>query len=135
MAGLLLLYPAMASLYPLLPPMLGLMYIKWREALQRRDYIVVAVWMLYAIIFETVWNLPLYGLWTVMAATYAIFDPRISHLIHSDWLIGLLGAVIFDLFYLAFLIAYGALMHTQPVEIDLVLLYYLVADIAGVLLF
>ncbi|WP_456452227.1 hypothetical protein [Hydrogenimonas sp.] len=133
--GLLLLYPTMASLYPLLPPLLGIVYVKWRDALYRRDYFWVMAWMLYAVIFESVWNLPLYGIWALMIVTFTIFDPKISHLIHSDWLLGVLGAVLFDGLYLLFLLGYGAVMHTQPVEVDLIFLYYLLADVVGVLLF
>ena len=133
--GLLLLYPSMESLYPLLPPLLGFVYVKWRDALYRRDYFWVLGWMLYALIFESVWNLPLYGVWTAMIVTFAVFDPKFTHLIHSGWLLKVIGALLFDLLYYAFLVIYGTVMHVRLIENDLVLLYYLLIDVAGVLLF
>jgi|GEM_PF-989391 len=133
--GLWLLYPSMESLYPLLPPLLGFVYVKWRDALYRRDYFWVLGWMVYAVIFESVWNLPLYGIWTVMIVTFTLFDPKFTHLIHSHWLLGVMSAVVFDLLYYAFLVVYGAVMHLDLIDNGLILLYYLLIDIAGVLLF
>ncbi|WP_457596429.1 hypothetical protein [Hydrogenimonas sp.] len=130
-----LLYPAMEALFPLLPPMLGLLYVKWRRALLRRDYPVVAVAMLYAIVFESVWGLPLYGLWAVMVLHFTLFDPKIGHIIHSDWLLDLISVALFDGLYFLFLLFYRGLMHESLVDPGLTMLYYLLADMAGVLLF
>ncbi|WP_201353397.1 hypothetical protein [Hydrogenimonas urashimensis] len=133
--GLLLLYPSMESVYPILPPLTGIVYVQWREALDRQDYFWVAVWMLYAVILESVWGLPLYGIWTVMFVTFALFDPKITYLLRMRTAIRLVSVVLFDLLYLVFLLGYGHLMHTKVVETDLILLYYFVVDLAGVILF
>ncbi|WP_456381821.1 hypothetical protein [Hydrogenimonas sp.] len=131
----LLLYPSMAAFYPLIPPLLGFVYVKWRRAVEREDLFEVSLWMLYALVFESVWNLPLYGIWTVMIVTFHVFDPKAAYLIHSGWLLNVIGVLIFDLLYFLFLYAYEVVMHTKVIDTDLILLYYLLVDIAGVLLF
>ena len=133
--GLLLLYPSMASLYPLIPPLLGIVYVKWRDAFYRQDYFWLMAWMLYALVFESVWGLPLYGIWTIMLVTFAIFDPKITYILHTKTLINVISAVIFDILYLAFVYGYGIVMHTKVIDFDIILLYYFLVDIAGVILF
>ena len=133
--GLLLLYPSMESLYPLLPPLLGIVYVKWRDALYRQDYFWLMAWMLYAVVLESVWNLPLYGIWTIMLVTFTMFDPKITYLLHTRTLINVISVIVFDLLYLAFAYGYGSLMHTKIVDFDLILLYYFLVDIIGVILF
>jgi hypothetical protein len=133
--GLLLLYPSMAALYPMLPPLVGIVYIRWREAFYRRDYFWMVAWMTYAVIVESVWNLPLYGIWTVMLVTFTVFDPKITHLLRTEGSINVVSVVLFDLLYFLFLYGYGSLMHTKVIETDLILLYYFLVDLVGVLLF
>ncbi|WP_353662791.1 hypothetical protein [Hydrogenimonas sp. SS33] len=133
--GLLLLYPTLMSLYPLLPPLLGFAYVKWREALEKRDFYGVFAWMLYAVVFESVWNLPLYGIWSAMIVTYTLFDPKISYLLRNRTLIAVVSVTVFDLLYLLFLQIYGSILHTAFFGYDPVLLAYFAADIVGVLLF
>lgn len=133
--GLLLLYPSMASLYPLIPPLLGIVYVKWRDAFYRQDYFWLMAWMLYALVFESVWGLPLYGIWTIMLVTFAIFDPKITYILHTKTLINVISAVIFDILYLTFVYGYGIVMHTKVIDFDIILLYYFLVDIAGVILF
>ncbi|WP_300361260.1 hypothetical protein [Hydrogenimonas sp.] len=133
--GLLLLYPSMAAVYPLLPPLLGIVYVKWREAFYRQDYLRLVVWMTYAVIVESVWSLPLYGVWTVMLVTFTVFDPKITYLLRTPGSINVVSVVVFDLLYLLFLYGYGHLTHTKVIETDLILLYYFLVDIVGVILF
>ena len=133
--GLLLLYPAWMSLHPLFPPFLGLGYVKWREAVGRRDFFSVFAWMLYAVVFESVWNLPLYGLWSVMFVTYTLFDPKITYLLRNRTLIAVVGALVFDLLYFLFLQIYGSVLHISFIDDSPILLFYLFADILGVFLF
>ncbi|WP_286336859.1 hypothetical protein [Hydrogenimonas cancrithermarum] len=133
--GLILLYPSMEAIYPLLPPLLGIAYVKWREAVYRHDFVQAGAWMLYTLVLESVWGLPFYGTWTVMLVTFTIFDPKITQLLHMPSMIRVISVIFFDLLYLAFLYGYGALMHLKLVDGDLILLYYLLVDILGVLLF
>ena len=134
LAGLLLLYAPMTSLYPVLPPLLGVAYIRWREALYTGGYLEAGLWMLYTLLLEAVWGLPLYGTWTVMLVTFTLFDPKITYALHARALIGAISVVIFDGLYLLFLLGYGALMHSSFVAFDPVLLYYLLADLLGAFL-
>lgn len=133
--GLVLLYPSMASLYPILPPLLGLAYVKWRDALRQGDGFWVVAWMLYAVVFESVWSLPLYGIWALFFVTRYLVEPKVEYLLHDRRLIDIVAAVLFDLLYLAFLAVYGSIMHVQTFDFDLVMLYYLLVDVAAVVLF
>ena len=134
LAGFALFYPAIASLYPLLPPLLGVVYVKWREAWLRSDYVETALWMLYAIVFESVWGLPLYGLWSAMFAFFALFDPKITYFLRNRLMIDLVSVVLFDLFYVGMLWLYGAIIHQSVVSYDSILIYYMLMDVVGVVL-
>ena len=133
--GLILLYPSMEAIYPLLPPLLGIAYVKWRKAVYGNDFVQAGAWMLYTLVLESVWGLPFFGTWTVMIVIFTIFDPKITQLLHMPSIICVLSVMLFDLFYFAFLSGYGVLMHGKFVDGDLILLYYLLVDILGVLLF
>ncbi len=130
-----LFYPAMESIYPLLPPLLGFVYVRWRDAVRSKDTLHVVVWMLYALVFESVWGLPLYGIWSVMIVTFVLFDSKITQTLHMQTAIKVLSAVLFDLLYIAFLYGYGALVNEKFIDAGAILLYYLAADILGVVLF
>ncbi len=130
-----LIYPTMEALYPFLPPLLGFVYIQWRGAVRSRNLSRIVVWMIYTVIFESVWGLPLYGIWSVMIVTYVLFDTKISQTLHMHSMIKVVGAIVFDLLYFIFLYGYGTLMNEKLLDIGSVLLYYLVADILGVVLF
>ncbi len=129
------LYPTAQTLYPLLPPMLGLAYVKWREAVRAKSLPHIAVWMIYALVFETMWGLPLYGVWSVMIFTFVLFDNKITHTLHMDPMIKVLSAIIFDLLYFSFLYGYGVLMGEKVIDTAGVLFYYFFMDILGVMLF
>ena len=132
---LILLYPAMETVYPLLPPLLGFAYVQWRSAVRSRNMPLIVIWMSYALIFESVWGLPLYGIWSVMIVTFVLFDAKISQTLHMQVFIKVLSAVLFDLLYLTFLYGYGMLMNEKFIDTSLILLYYFAADILGVVLF
>jgi len=132
---LILIYPAMGSVYPLLPPLLGFVYIRWRGAVRSRKTPQIVAWMLYALVFESVWGLPLYGIWSVMIVTFVLFDSKITQTLHMDRAIKVIGAILFDLLYFAFLLGYGALVNEKFIDTGSMLLYYLAADILGVVLF
>ncbi len=132
---LILLYPAMESVYPFLPPLLGFVYVQWRSAVRSRNTLHIVAWMLYALVFESVWGLPLYGIWSVMIITFVLFDYKITQTLHMQAAIKVLGAILFDLLYLAFLFGYGALVNEKFIDVGSILLYYLAADILGVVLF
>ena len=91
--------------------------------------------MLYALIFESVWGLPLYGIWSVMIAMFVVFDAKITKTFHIDLLVKILSVVLFDLLYFAFLSGYGSLMNEKYIDPGAILLYYFAADILGVILF
>lgn len=129
------LYPAIESLYPLLPPLLGFVYLQWRDAVRSKELPSIAIWMVYALVFESVWGLPLYGIWSVMIVTFVIFDSKITQTFHMEAVIKVLSAVIFDLLYFSFLYGYGALMNEKFIDTALILVYYLMADVAGAVLF
>ncbi len=133
--GLLLIYPPMSSVYPILPPLIGIAYVQWREAIYRQDYFRAAVWMFYAIILESVWGLPLYGIWMVMIVNFTLFDPKITYLLRTPVSIRVVSVVLLDLLYFSFAHVYAYVMHTRIIESDLILLYYLLFDIVGVILF
>ncbi len=135
LVGLALLYPSMASLHPILPPLLGLAYVKWRDAMRSKEGFWVLVWMLYAVVFESVWNLPLYGLWAVMFVTRYVMEPKVEYLLHNRRLLDIVAAVLFDLLYLVFLTVYESVMHVRIFDFDLAMLYYLLVDVAVVVLF
>jgi len=130
-----LLYPTMETVYPLLPPLLGFVYVQWRRAVRSKDPFMIFVWMLYTLVFESLWGLPLYGTWSVMIVTFVLFDAKITKLLHMDLVIKVLSALLFDLLYFLFLLGYGMLMNEKFLDTGLVLLYYLAADIVGVVLF
>ncbi len=132
---LILVYPTMGSLYPLLPPLLGFVYVRWRSAVRSKDAPRTLAWMLYALVFESVWGLPLYGIWSVMIVTFVLFDSKITQILHMQTAIKVLGAVLFDLLYFSFLYGYGALVNEKFIDSGTILLYYLAADILGVVLF
>ncbi|BBG66046.1 hypothetical protein NNO_1343 [Hydrogenimonas sp.] len=90
---------------------------------------------MYALVFESVWGLPLYGIWSVMIVTFVIFDSKITQTFHMEAVIKVLSAVIFDLLYFSFLYGYGALMNEKFIDTALILVYYLMADVAGAVLF
>ncbi len=131
---LILFYPAAETLYPLLPPMLGLVYVQWRSAVRSKNLPFIVVWMLYALVFESVWGLPLYGIWSVMIVTFVLFDYKITQTLRMPTMIKVLSAVIFDLLYFLFLYGYGVLMGEKFMETSAILFYYFAADILGVVL-
>ncbi|WP_457592506.1 hypothetical protein [Hydrogenimonas sp.] len=131
---LILLYPAAETVYPFLPPMLGLAYVQWRSAVRAKNLPLIAAWMLYALIFESVWGLPLYGIWSMMIVTFVLFDYKITQTLHMQTVIKVLSAVIFDLLYFVFLYGYGVLMSEKLIDTSAVLFYYFAADILGVVL-
>ena len=135
LAGLILFYPPLSSLYPLLPPLTGIAYLQWRNHMYERDYLLIGAWMLYAVVLEAEWGLPLYGLWGTMFFLYFFLEPKIEHYIHSPWLVDMLAAALFDLLYFLFVIFYGALVHQRFIEADPILWYYLLIDMMGAILF
>ncbi len=135
LALFILIYPSLETVYPLLPPLLGFVYLQWRNAVRKKDYTLAALWMLYALIFESVWGLPLYGIWSVMIAMFVVFDAKITKTFHIDLLVKILSVVLFDLLYFAFLSGYGSLMNEKYIDPGAILLYYFAADILGVILF
>ncbi|RUM45682.1 MAG: hypothetical protein DSY46_01970 [Hydrogenimonas sp.] len=133
--ALILIYPPMEAIYPLLPPLFGIAYVKWREAIYQCNFAHAGVWMLYTLVLESVWGLPLYGTWCVMFITFTLFDPKITHILHLPSIISAISVLLFDMIYLIFLYGYSLLMHTRVIDSDLILIYYLLVDILGVLLF
>ena len=132
---LILIYPPMEAIYPLLPPLFGIAYIKWREAIYQCNFMQAGIWMLYTIVLESVWGLPLYGTWCVMLITFTLFDPKVTYIFRLSSIIGVINVFLFDVIYLIFLYSYSFLMHVRVIDSDLILFYYLLVDMLGLLLF
>ncbi len=128
------LYPPLTALYPMFPPLFGIAYVAWRRAIYRADFLTAGLWMLYTLILEVVWGLPLYGTWTVMLTTFALFDPKITYMLHARSLINALSLLFFDGLYMMFLAGYGALMNSDLIDHDPILIYYFLVDLLGAFL-
>ncbi|WP_456485362.1 hypothetical protein [Hydrogenimonas sp.] len=129
-----LIYPPLTSLYPVLPPLFGISYIAWRKAVYRADFFEASLWMFYVLLLEAVWGLPLYGVWAVMLAVFTVFDPKITYILHAKSAVNTLSILIFDSAYFVFLTGFGALMRSEPVDCNPILIYYFLVDLLGAFL-
>ena len=134
-ALLLLCYPVVGSLYPVFPPLLGVVYLKWRDAIKGTNYPAALYWLLYPLVFEAVWSLPFYGLWVTMILTYRVIEPRIDHLLFDRITADIVTVVLFNGTYLLVLLFYQSVTDQIFFTWHPILLYYLLFDMAGVLLF
>jgi len=129
-----MIYPSLGSIFPLFPPLIGIVYILWSDAIREKDYFLVFLWIVYTIVFESVWGLPLYILWVTMLVMYSVIDPKIYHLLHSNIFLKLIRVAIFDIFYFILIEGYAILMGKDIINESFMLIYYLFIDLAGVIL-
>ena len=129
-----IIYTSIGSIFPLFPPLIGIVYILWTNAIREKEYIFLFLWILYTILLESIWGLPLYSLLVIMIFMYIAIDPKIYHLLHSNLYIKLIRIAIFDILYFIFIEGYEILMGKDIISESLILIYYLFIDLAGVVL-
>jgi len=129
-----IVYTSLGSIFPLFPPLIGIVYILWTNAIREKEYIFLFLWILYTILLESIWGLPLYSLLVIMIFMYIAIDPKIYHLLHSNLYIKLIRIAIFDILYFIFIEGYEILMGKDIISESLILIYYLFIDLAGVVL-
>ena len=130
-----MVYPALGSVYPFLPPFLGYAYVRWREAFAKREWFDVFVWFYYALVIETVWGFPLYGSWAIMFALYRFVDFETKVWAKTSAAIRFLNAASFDLAYFGFLYGAGIVMQTRYFLPGSMFWYDTAADLLWAVLF
>ena len=130
-----MIYTSLGSIFPLFPPLIGIVYILWTDAIREKEYILVFLWIVYTIVLESTWGLPLYILWVTMLFMYTVIDPKIYHLFHYNIFFKLIIVAIFDILYFIFIEGYEILMGKNIISESFILVYYLLIDLAGVILF
>ena len=129
-----MIYTSLGSIFPLFPPLIGIVYILWTNAIREKEYIFVFLWIVYTIVLESVWGLPLYVLWVTMLVVHIFIDPRIYHLLHSNIFLKLIRVAVFDILYFILIEGYAVLIDKDIVSESFMLIYYLFIDLAGVIL-
>ena len=129
-----MVYTSLGSIFPLFPPLIGIVYILWANAIKEKEHIFVFLWILYTIVFESIWGLPLYFLMVTMLVMYTVIEPKIYHLLHANIFLKLIRVAIFDILYFIFIEGYEILMGKDIISESFVLIYYLLIDLAGVIL-
>ena len=124
------------SLHPLFfPPLLGFAYLRWRDGITARAYGRVVLWFLYTLLFETVWNLPLFLLGATMVLMYRIVEPGIVHFLRRESAIRLALALSINLLYGSVLFLISDMFNQTWVHWHPILLYDLGIDLLVVGLF
>jgi hypothetical protein len=131
----LMAYPALGSVYPFLPPLLGYAYIRWREALNRQSWFDLFIWFFYAMVVETVWSLPMFGSWIVMILLYWLTDAKLRVWFTNPMTVRLLGVLLFDGAYYGYLRVAGWAAGDTVIVNDPILLFDLMADLVWAVLF
>ncbi len=131
---LLFLYLIFQPLYPLLPPFLGVVFVLWQRAVNRHDKFASWSLILYTLVFESLWGLPLGGLWLMMYVVHRWGVPFIGYYIRRGLAIELFSVLLFDLAYLGALFFIDDLFLMSVVDFSYIFLYYIVMDLLGLLL-
>ncbi|HIP15351.1 MAG TPA: hypothetical protein EYG74_07670 [Sulfurimonas autotrophica] len=129
-----MIYTSLGSIFPLFPPLIGIVYILWANSVREKEYIFITLWILYTVVLESIWGLPLYILWVTMLVMYIVIDPKIYHLLHANIFFKLIRVAVFDILYFLFIEGYEILIDKDIISESSVLLYYLFVDLAGVIL-
>jgi len=129
-----LFYTSLISIFPLFPPLVGLVYILWSDNIRKQEYSFTILCVVYTIVLESIWGLPLYFLCVTMIIMYMVIDPKIYHLLHTNIFLKLVRVAIFDILYLFLIVSYEILMGKDIIFKSPLLLYYLFMDLAGVFL-
>ena len=128
------IYASLGAIFPLFPPLIGVVYILWTEAVEEKDYIVAFLLIVYTVVFESIWGLPLYFLMITMLFMYIVVEPKIYHVLLANIFLKLIRVAIFDISYFIIIEGYEILMGKTIIDESYVLIYYLLIDLAGVIL-
>ena len=126
-------YPMIFTLYNFSPPLLGIASYLLLDAFERRDNMFISLAIVYMLNIDINFSMPMFlGILTTLFL-YIVIYPKLLVINHCKMCVAFIIVILFNLIYLELTLLYGYIFKVEIVEIDSVLLVYLIFDFVMVL--
>ncbi|SHO81044.1 hypothetical protein MNB_SV-15-201 [hydrothermal vent metagenome] len=125
-------YPIIFTLYNFSPPLLGIASYILLDAFEREDKMFISLGIIYMLNIDINFSMPMFlGILTTLFL-YIVIYPKLLIINHCKMCLASIIVILFNLIYLELILLYGYIFQIDIIEIDSVLLVYLIFDFAMV---
>lgn len=127
--GFIVFYPIIASIYGFSPPLLGAMAYFLIQGFERKKIPVIFAVVIYMINIDINLSLPLFLSIFTTLFIYIILYPKIKILNNCKVCIATIIIVLFNLVYIEMLMLYSFVFQSYMLDLDIILIAYLIFDL------
>jgi hypothetical protein len=127
--GFIIFYPIIASIYGFSPPLLGAMSYFMIQGFERKKIIVIFSVAIYMINIDINLSLPLFLSIFTTLFIYLVLYPKIKILNNCKVCIAVIVIVLFNLVYIEMLMLYSFVFQSYMLDLDIILIAYLIFDL------
>ena len=123
-----ILYSSLGSIYPLLPPFMAVLFVLFRQALERKDLLFVSLVSLCFVILETNYGLMLFSTVVYFYIVYKFILPKIEQNFNCPFCIKISYVLLAYLGYFLFMSILSSVFMLPEVQINYYIIYYIVIE-------
>jgi hypothetical protein len=123
-----ILYSSLSSIYPFLPPMLGVLFVLFSQALEKNDLISVSLVSLCLIVLEANYGFMLFSTVFYFYIIYKFVIPKIKQNFNCPFCIRISYVVLAYLGYYLFLMLIAKVFLLPEPYINYYIIYYIVIE-------
>ncbi len=121
-------YSSLSSIYPMLPPMFGVLFVLFSRVLEEKDTLYIALISFCLIIFEANYGYPLFSSIIYFYIVYKFILPKISQSFSCTWCIRASSVLLAYIGYFLFLSFISYIFLLPYPEFSYYIVYYIVIE-------